>query len=71
MNTYMLIFVNNEIASCNKVNAEMESPYRYEQSNGRLVYAIINANHEDNARTIAKFIAKEVARGSSGKTSFI
>ena len=35
--------------------------YHYEHKNGRLLYAVVNAETEDNALIIANFIIKELS----------
>jgi len=63
MNVYRAIFGKNEIISISEVSETtvLRGLYHYEHKNGRLVYAIINAENEENALTIADIIIKEVS----------
>jgi hypothetical protein len=64
MNTYRAIFSKNEIISITEVNDTtiMNGLYQYEHKNGRLIYAVINAETEDNALTMASIIIKEISQ---------
>jgi hypothetical protein len=72
MNTYKVIFAKNEIISCDKVNEHLalSGQYRYEQDKGQLIYALIQADNEDEARSVADTIIKEVTDSIFG-TDFI
>jgi hypothetical protein len=70
MNVYKVIFVQNEINSCKKVtdSASSYKSYHYEHDHGKLIYAIIKDESEDNARSIANNIINEVRNKSGGNT---
>ena len=60
---YRVVFLKNRILSCSetdKLPADM-LPY-YEQENGELKFAIVEAPNESQARSIAKYIALEAIR---------
>ncbi|MCD6013768.1 MAG: hypothetical protein K0Q79_3630 [Flavipsychrobacter sp.] len=62
MNIYRITYIKNEVALCKEVNNtnEFNGIYHYEHDKGNLIYAIVKAENEENALTIAMFIAKEV-----------
>ena len=63
MNIYRVIFAENEILACSTVNsmAVFNGIYFYEHKDGKLTYAIIKAETEENAITIANFIRKDAS----------
>ncbi len=62
MNIYKITYIRNEAALCKEITTttELVGLYHYEHTHGNLIYAIVKAENEDNALTIAKFISKEV-----------
>ena len=64
MNIYRVIFAKNEILSITEVsnNTVLKGSYQYEHKNGKLIYAIVNAETEENASTIAGMIVKEITK---------
>jgi hypothetical protein len=58
---YKIVFAKNRIVSCNETleKAVTDEPY-YEHRNGQLTYAIILADNESQARSIAKYLALEL-----------
>jgi hypothetical protein len=69
MNIYRVIFAKNEVLSCMEVSntTVLNGWYQYEHKNGRLIYAIVQAETEENALTIAHLIIKEVEEQAIGK----
>jgi len=63
MNIYRIIFAENEILTCKTVNSAIvfNGIYYYEHKDGKLTHAIIQADNEENALTIANIIRKEAA----------
>lgn len=63
MKTYKLIFVRNNIVTCQMVNdkANMNGNYYYEHDRGHLIYAIVKADNELNAYNVGKQIVREVS----------
>lgn len=64
MNCYKIIFVKNEIISCVKTReqlADNKHPH-FEHHKGQVIHAIIKAASEENAKTIAQSIIKEVKK---------
>lgn len=43
--------------------------YQYEQKDGQLIYALVKADNEDNALTIANFIQKEIRRNTAERVN--
>jgi len=60
---YRISFVKNAALTCKVVTDEPSfiGAYHYEHKQGNLIYAIIKAENEDNAITVANFIVKEVS----------
>jgi hypothetical protein len=58
---YKIVFAKNRIVSCNETleKSVSDEPY-YEHRNGHLTYAIILAENESQARSIAKYLALEM-----------
>jgi hypothetical protein len=69
MRTYKLIFARNEIMSCEVAadNVVLNELFHYEQMNGNLIYAMVQAQTEANARLIAKSIIREVEKLAESK----
>jgi hypothetical protein len=63
MKVYKVIFAKNEIISCTEMisNASLVGLYHYEQNKGQLIYALINAELDQDAYIIATTIIKEVS----------
>ncbi|MCD6013344.1 MAG: hypothetical protein K0Q79_3206 [Flavipsychrobacter sp.] len=64
MTIYKIIFAKNEIISCSKAedNAVLEGMYQYEHVQGKLIYALVRAESEDDARAIANAITEKVEK---------
>ena len=62
MTVYRIVFANNEIVSSNPetVHAHFNGEYYYEHNKGKLVFALVKAETEENALTIGDIIIKEV-----------
>jgi hypothetical protein len=61
MNTYKIIFAKNEVVSCELLHkAVLTKEYDYEHDNGRLIYALVNAENELEAKKKSNKIVKEV-----------
>lgn len=62
MRLYKITYIRNEASICRDVTGSIEvnGIYHYEHKNGNLIYAIIKAENEENAVTIANFISAEV-----------
>jgi len=62
MNLYKIIFARNEVISCKEENNTeyIDGSYHYEHKNGKLIYALIKAESEDDARSKALVVIKEV-----------
>ena len=58
---YKIVFAKNRIISCRETLEKVVSdePY-YEHRNGLLTYAIVRAENESQARSIAKYLALEM-----------
>jgi len=69
MSIYRVIFVKNEVLSCMEVSdtTVINGWYQYEHKKGRLTYAIIQAETEENALAIANLIIKEVEEQTIGE----
>jgi hypothetical protein len=61
MNCYRVIFEDNRIISCEETPETIsgKEPY-YEHNDGLLSFAIIKADNESQARSIAKYLAIEM-----------
>jgi hypothetical protein len=66
---YRLIYANNEVIACTDVssNVGLNGIYHYEHKGGKLIYAIVKAESEENATTIGNFITQEVSAMLYGK----
>jgi hypothetical protein len=61
MNTYKIIFAKNEVVSCELLNKViLGKECDYEHDNGRLIYALINAENESDALNKSGKVIKEV-----------
>ncbi len=62
MKTFRLTFVRNEVLSCEEMreNLIIDGPFHYVHQQGKLIYALVKAEKEENALTIADHIVKEV-----------
>ena len=60
MKYYRIVYVRNRILSCSETNEKVGNVPYYEQNNGQLSFAIIPAEHESQARSIAKYLAIEI-----------
>jgi hypothetical protein len=61
MRTYKIIFAKNEIISCEiATESVLEGSYQYEHKKGNLIYAMIKAATEEEARKLANGIIEEV-----------
>ncbi len=69
MNTYKVIFAKNTIVSCTLVNNSIRITGRYicEQVNGKPIYALIQADSEEEATSIADQILSDIAEKTYGK----
>jgi hypothetical protein len=61
MNIYKLIFANNEVVDCKPLKdpSLVHGPL-YEHKNGKLIYAVIQADSEELAKRNANVLLKEV-----------
>jgi hypothetical protein len=59
---YKVIFVNNVVLACNKINVgiTIDKDYHYEQQNGHPIHAIIKATSEEEALEKANLIVREI-----------
>lgn len=60
---FRLIYANNEVIACTDVssNVGLNGVYHYEHKGGKLIYAVVKAESEENAITIGNFITREVS----------
>lgn len=63
MNIYRVEFAGNEILSCSlaEEGTHLNSAYQYAHKKGQLIYALIRANLENDARNIARGIVAEIS----------
>jgi hypothetical protein len=61
MRYYRVVYAKNRIISCEETLEKIvgEEPY-YEHNKGQLKFAIIRADNESQARSIAKYLAIEL-----------
>lgn len=61
MKFYHVVYAKNRIVSCSETGEKIvgNEPY-YEHSNGQLSFAIVKADNESQARSIAKYLAIEL-----------
>jgi hypothetical protein len=61
---YKVIFVKNEIISCAKTNQVLaaDEQSHFEHHKGRAIHAIVQASSEENAKSIALDIMKEIKK---------
>jgi hypothetical protein len=61
MKFYHIVYAKNRIVSCSETRQKIvgNEPY-YEHSNGLLSFAIVKADNESQARSIAKYLAIEL-----------
>ncbi len=63
MNVFKVIFARNEIISCSVVhdNVKLDSTYHYEHKAGKIIYALIKAETEEEACSVARKMPKEIS----------
>jgi hypothetical protein len=63
MKVFKVIFARNEIISCSAVrdSVKLDGSYHYEHKGGKIIYALIKAETEEEACSIALTIRKEVS----------
>ena len=61
MKYYRVVYAENRIISCEETPEKIvgNEPY-YEHNNGQLSFAVIRADNESQARSIAKYLAIEL-----------
>jgi hypothetical protein len=63
MSYYHIVFVKNRILSCSPSEEKTVSKIPHcEYSNGQLNFAVVRANNESQARSIAKYMALEILK---------
>jgi hypothetical protein len=68
MKYYRIVYLKNRIISCNETKEKAGDEPIYEQANGQLSFAIIRAQNESQARSIAKYRALELIQQQDRKT---
>jgi hypothetical protein len=64
MHIYKITFIDNKIDSCKiSTNTEMEGSYTYQQHNGRMIYVLIKADNEIQAKEKATELAHQITTG--------
>jgi hypothetical protein len=68
MNTYKLIFDNNEVVSCDLVyNVILAEDYYFHHTNGKLIHALVRAESEDEALSKRSQIVSDFREHVFGK----
>jgi len=62
MNIYKLTFAKNDVFACKDVTdtCSINGLYHYEHKKGKLIYAIVQANSEQEALAFVDIILKEI-----------
>ena len=57
-----MTFARNEVLACEEITGDvnLNGPFHYEHKDGKLIYALVKAEKEENALTIAGLIVKQV-----------
>jgi hypothetical protein len=69
MDVYKLIFENNATISCEIMSGPVleGSTYHYVHSNNKMIYALVKAESEENARQISVWLLRELSKNIQHK----
>ena len=70
MHFYRIVFARNEIISCTEAIAIANDLPYYEEDNGQLIFALVKAENEAEARVIASTIVDKVKKAHKGGIGF-
>jgi hypothetical protein len=69
MSYYRVIFVKNEIISCTEVKDIPLTTNRIDAQNGQMIFALVNAQNETEAKEMAAAMAMEVQQSHKNQKS--